>query len=202
MGAKTELRTFLEQNLLRQSLNNIEGITRSLEEAEKRYNRYAAMRSKWENYRARRELLTQILNEAERLHSDLTGLDPIIKDALEMIFGDQEVEKLQGHLCRLTAKRYELIKPIQITGRPRDLATWIWVSELAEIFEANFRRKAVISGSGSGERSTRGKFYKLLELSQPSSFPRYGTLHPKKLSTILRTRSSYQRGQTKRPISL
>jgi hypothetical protein len=191
MAGKLTLQMFLEENLPKEALSNIEAINRALIDASERYGRYAATRSKWKSYRVRRKLLDTILNRAEQLHSDLTRLDPITKDELEAIFGDQEVEKLQGHLSRLMVKRSDLIKSLQSTGRPRDLATWIWVSELADIYETNFKRRATISGSGSDERSsTRGKFYKLLELSQPTCFPRYGALHPKKLNAILSTRRS------------
>jgi hypothetical protein len=166
----------------------VDGIVRALEEARRRYERYAAKRAEWNNYSTRLARLKKILTDAEKLQSALTALDPITKDEIGKTLGDEEVEKLQGHLSRLMGKKADLTESIQDDGRPRDLATRIWVLELAEIYENNFGRKATISGSGDADSSTRGAFYKLLKISQPESLPRYGSLHPKKLMSILQTR--------------
>jgi hypothetical protein len=188
MTSSADLRKFLSQALPPQSRNNVDGIVRALEEAGRRYERYAAKRSEWNNYAKRLARLKKILTDAEKLQSELTALDPITKDEIGKTLGDEEVEKLQGHLSRLTGKKADLTETIQNDGRPRDLATRIWVLELAEIYKNNFGRKATISGSGDGNSSTRGTFFELLKISQPDSFPRYGALHPKKLTSILQTR--------------
>jgi hypothetical protein len=189
MDDRAEMRSFLKQNLPAPIRNNTDAIVRALDEAERRYERYAATRGQWENYRARRRSLQGIAGMAKVLHSRLTDLDAISKDELELTFGEEEIEKLQGHLGRLAAKTNDLVKFVQSTGRPRDLATRIWLLEVADIYEKNFGRKPAIHGSATGERSARGKFFRFLELSQPASFPRHeGALHPKKLIAILKTR--------------
>jgi hypothetical protein len=46
-----------------------------------------------------------------------------------------------------------------------------------------------ISGSGDDPVERRGKFYRLLELSRPTSFPRHGKLSMKQVGRILDRRS-------------
>ena len=48
---------------------------------------------------------------------------------------------------------------------------------------------ARISGSGEDPVSRRGKFYRMLELGQPSRFPRHGRLSPKHVQTLLKLRT-------------
>jgi hypothetical protein len=75
------------------------------------------------------------------------------------------------------------------------LAAQRWLWELADIYENAFGRPARVSGSGGGPVGQRGKFYRLLELSRPSSFPRHGTLSPRQIDRTLEERRKYNHKQ-------
>ena len=188
MANGSGLQLFLEQKLPNDSQPNLALIVEALSRAAATYERYAESRSRWMNYNERRRRVREIERQAKQLLTQLNELDLISKDQLAVRLGAEELEKLQGQLTGMMLNCPKVMNAMQATGRPKDVAAWNWVLEVADIYESHFRRKATVSGSGAGDRSSRGEFYKLLQLSLPDSFPRFGSLHPKQLTGILQSR--------------
>jgi hypothetical protein len=72
----------------------------------------------------------------------------------------------------------DLAKQVQKSGRPRDFAEERWILELADIYEIAFAAKPRIWGSGTETVKRRGRFYDLLMVSRPLSFPQHDKLSP------------------------
>jgi hypothetical protein len=181
--ATDDLRNFLQDNLPR-STAGVESIMRALEAAGQRYERYAAAREHWETYRNRRVVLKGMADRAEQLQNLIARLDPISRDDLTSALGAERLEALQGYLSSVAVHADRLASSVQASGRPRDLAIERWVHEVADIFEVNFGRKATATGSAAR------RFYELLRLSMPESFPRAGSLQPRQLTRVLKLRSA------------
>ena len=125
---------------------------------------------------------------AEGLASGLSGLDILSHDDLAAQFGPKEIEELIGTLHILGKEVEALRKTIQQVGRPRELAEERWIMEVADIYENAFSRPARVWGSGSGPTTARGSFYRLLEISRPTSFASAGKLSPRQVERKLKGR--------------
>jgi hypothetical protein len=163
-------------------------LTSAVTKAGQRYDRYVEKRNEWLDYATRRNRLTRIARLAEALASELCQLDLISQDNLACQFVPEKVETLVGSLRFLCQETTELANEVQYSGRPRDLAEERWILELADIYENAFCKPASVWGSGDGMPKRRGKFYHLLELSRPSSFPRYGKLSVRQIDRTLKSR--------------
>lgn len=120
--------------------------------------------------------------------------DILSRDDLANRVDPKEIEGLVGSLGLLIKETADLAKEAQGNGRPRDLAEERWILELADIYENAFSRPAGVSGSGAAPTEQRGKFYRLLELSRPISFPRHGKLNPRQIKRMLKLRKKRNRG--------
>jgi hypothetical protein len=160
----------------------------ALQQAGERYDRYSARRTEWLDYANRRGRLQHITNLMNELSSRLCELDILSRDDLASRVDPKTIETLVGSLRFLSKETTALVKEAQEIGRPRDLAEEHWVLELADIYENAFGRPARMSGSGAGPAAGRGKFYRLLELSRPQSFPRHGKLSVRQVDRILKLR--------------
>ena len=107
---------------------------------------------------------------------------------LQNQLGPKELEALAGSLCILAARTAEMAQGVQTNGKPRNLAEERWILELADIYENAFCRPATVSGSGDEPTRRRGKFFRLLQLSRPLSFPRHGNLSLKHIKQVLAQR--------------
>jgi hypothetical protein len=184
-----DLHKFLVRELPKDAPNDLDAIKRALDGASRRYERLMQERIGWESYRNRRKSLEEIQDLSKSLTESIGDLDVLSREDLEIHLGSEKVEALLGHLVNLDTHAQQLLKTIQAKGRPRNLAEESWVHDVADIYENNFRRKATVSGSGSGSSAKRGKFFELLTLSLPESFPKHGKLHSKHLMRILKRRS-------------
>jgi hypothetical protein len=99
-----------------------------------------------------------------------------------------QIETLIGSLCLLNKQTTTLAKEIQKIGRPRDLAEERWIVELADIYENAFGQPARVWGSSTASKKQRGRFFRLLELSRPTLFFRYGKLNPRQIERTLKKR--------------
>jgi hypothetical protein len=188
----------LEHELPPGPTNQAPYLTEVLLNAGARYDRYIARRDDWNAYRLRRNRLVGIKQSAESLASNLGGLDILSHDDLASRLGPREIETLIGLLRFLVRESSDLANEVQKEGRARNLAEERWILEVADIYENAFKRPARVWGSGDEKVSKRrGKFYHLLEVSRPSSFPRYGKLSLRQVERILG-----QRRKHKGPMSL
>jgi hypothetical protein len=162
--------------------------TDAVTKAAERYDRHAARRSEWLDYAARRNRLRRIARSAESLASELCALDILSRDNLSCRSAPEKVEALLGSLRFLNKETTDLAGQVQENGRPRDLAEEQWILELADIYENAFCKPASVWGSGDEPAKRRGKFYRLLEVGRPSSFPRYGKLTVRQVDRTLRHR--------------
>lgn len=182
------IREFLERELPPGKRAQAPYLTNVLLEAGRLYDRRTARRDKWLNYTARADRLRQIKKRAEELASGLSGLDILSHDDLAAQFGPKEIEELIGTLHILGKELETLRKTIQQAGRPRELAEERWIMEVADIYENAFGRPARVWGSGSGPTTARGSFYRLLEISRPTSFASAGKLSPRQVERKLKGR--------------
>jgi hypothetical protein len=159
-----------------------------LREAGKRYDRYIANRDEWFDYAARRRKLERITASIEAVATGLSELDILSRDDLASRVDSKKIDELVGSLGPLAKETRSLFEQAQSTGRPRDLAEERWILELAEIYENAFNQPAIVWGSGDGPIKERSSFYHFLELSRPSSFPRYGKLHMRQVDRLLKRR--------------
>jgi hypothetical protein len=160
----------------------------------KRYDRYTEKKEECLDYAARRSRLSGITRTALELVSDLSTLDILSRDTLARRIEPTQIEALAGSLVRLGRETRDLANEIQENGRPRDVAEEQWIIELADIYENAFGRPASVSGAGDEPIRRRGKFYRLLELSRPASFPRHGKLSLRHIDRILKERKRRRRG--------
>jgi hypothetical protein len=123
--------------------------------------------------------LKKIRGLASALASSLSELDVISRDDLERRSKPKEIEALIGSLGFLCKEMSELEKHTQGNGTPRDLAEERWIVEVADIYENAF---------GQPAGANRVAFCRLLELSRPSSLPRYGKLNPRQIKRALERR--------------
>jgi hypothetical protein len=163
-------------------------LTNALLKTGARYDRYTARRNEWLNYATRGNRLRRISKLVEALASGLCELDILSRDDLASRVDPKEVEALVGSLRLLSRETTDLAKEVQGNGRPRDLAEERWILELADIYENAFCQPANVSGSAAGPMNRRGKFYRLLELSRPISFPRHGKLSLRQIDRMLKRR--------------
>jgi hypothetical protein len=163
-------------------------LSNAILEAGVRYDRYNARKNDWLNYPTRRWRFEKISELAEGLASRLCELDILSRDDLESRFDKKQIEILVGSLHLLNEETKNLTAEVQKDGRPRDLAEERWIWELADIYENAFGQPARVWGSGAGSTNQRGRFYRLLELSRPTSFFRYGKLSLRQLERTLKKR--------------
>jgi len=183
-----DLRAFLERELPPASTKDASYIAKCLLKAAARYDRYAARRNDWLNYTRRRGRFARIAALAEALASDLAELDSLSRDDLDLRFDAEKLSKLTASLLVLRNEAEHLANAIQKSGRPRDVAEERWILEVADIFQNAFSQPPRVWGSGAGPARRRGKFYHLLELCRPPSFPRYGKLSPKQIDRVIKGR--------------
>jgi hypothetical protein len=159
-------------------------LTEALLKAGARYDRYAAEsnRKKWLDYSARAKRLGLITKLSEKLASDLCELDILTRDQLETRIDAKAIEELVGSLHLLRRQTADLGKEVQKTGRPRDLAEQLWITELADIYENNFNEVPSAWKSDTGPMS---KFYRFLELSRPEQFAMNSKLDRRQIDRIL-----------------
>lgn len=187
------LREFLLRKLPPRNAKQANYLAEALTKAGDRYDRYAAEtnRRKWLNYRARRNRLQRISDLVRRLVNDLSEVDILSHEDLCSRVDAGVLQAVVASLPMIGKVAGELASETQRTGRPKDLAEERWISEAADIYENAFSEAVHTWKSESGPMST---FYHLLELSRPSSFPRYGKLSRRQ---IVRTLSKRSRAKTR-----
>ena len=168
-------------------------LANALLKAGARYDRYNANRRECFDYAARRARFVRITKAANELASALCDLDILSCDELASRIEPQEVETFVGRLRFLSKETADLANEVQHNGRPRDLAEKRWIIELADIYENAFGRPASVWGSGDEPTKRRGKFYRLLEVSRPTSFVRHGKLSVRQINRTLKDRSRSNR---------
>ena len=145
------------------------------------------------------ELTEQVIDElhrATRLREEYQ-LDIMSFDDLAVRIDPKKIETLVGSLLFLSKESRDLAIEVQDKGKPRELAEERWIFELADIYENAFRQPASVSGSGSDAdepMSRRGKFYRLLEVSRPESFPQHGKLSLRQIDRMLKRRRKLNEG--------
>jgi hypothetical protein len=172
-------------------------ITLALREASARYDRYMVRRGDWLNYKTRRGRLRRVTKLIEDLTSGICELDVLTHDDLATRVHENCIPGLIGLLHLLRKQTTDLFNETQQSGRPREIAEERWIVEVADIYENAFDKPASVSGSGNGPANRRGKFYRLLELGRPTSFPRAGKLSIMQIGRVLRRRAQEMGG--KRP---
>jgi hypothetical protein len=197
-GNDQAIRDFLQRELPPGEIKQAQYLVNVLLKAGARYDRSSARRKEWMNYAPRRNRLVRITELADALAADLCKLDILSQEDLATRADPEKVEALIGSLRLFSKETADLAKEVQKSGRPRDLAEERWILELADVYENAFGRPARVWGSGDEKAAKRrGKFYHLLEVSRPSSFPRYGKLSLRQIERTLR-----QRRKNKRPSDL
>jgi hypothetical protein len=187
------IRAFLERELPPAKSPEASYLAEALVAAGARYDRYAENKQNWLKFAPRRRRLENTAKLAIELASTLYDLDILSRDDLASRFGLKEIEALLGSLLLLKKEAADLAKQVQKSGRPRDLAEERWILELADIYEIAFAAKPRIWGSGSETTKRRGKFYDLLMVSRPLSFPQHGKLSPRQVHRTLEQRRTRQR---------
>jgi hypothetical protein len=182
------IREFLKRELPPGKIEQVAYLTSALVEAGLFYDRHAARRDEWLSYARRKHRLLRIESSASRLAAELSKLDVFSHDELAVRFGSQKLEELIGSLFFLSKKIGDITSELQKDGRPRDLAEERWIMEVADIYENAFGRPARVWGSGTGPIRGRGSFYRLLEVSRPSSFARHGKLSLRQIERKLEDR--------------
>ena len=182
------IREFLERELPHGGADQVAHFTAALVEAGRRYDRLAERRSEWRKYSARKNRLKQVTKLAWSLASALSELDILSRDDLATRIGASKIDEFVGSLWILGQNTRDLGNEVQKDGRARDLAEERWISELADIYENAFGRPAGVWGSGSGPIRRRGNFFRLLEISRPTLFARYGKLSIRQIERKLKER--------------
>jgi hypothetical protein len=170
---------FLARTLPPGQTKHAQCFTAALKDARARYDRYVARKKEWWSYTARKARLHNITWHARQLASRLSELDIVSRDDIARRTDPKEIETLLGSLSLLGREMMELVNDTQKNGKPRDLAEERWIVEVADIYEKAFRDPA---------SANRQIFCRLLELSRPSSFPRYGKLNPRQIKRTLERR--------------
>ena len=70
---------------------------------------------------------------------------------------------------------------VQEYGRGIELAEERWILEVANIYENAFNEAW---DKGRSRANNRSRFYKLLEISRPESFPSHGKLNPRQVKRV------------------
>jgi hypothetical protein len=140
------------------------------------------------DYTARRRALSGVAKSAEQLAAKLCELDLLSRDELARRMDATEFAALIGALLLLSKETSGLAQEVQKNGRPRDLPEEQWITELAGIYENAFGKPAKVSGSGDEKVERRGKFYRLLEVGRPGSFPANGKLSIRQVDRVLKQR--------------
>lgn len=187
-----DLREFLARKLPPDKALRAPDVANALREAGARYDRYAARKKEWLNYRTRKRRLKRLSELAAELASELGDLDILSRDDLATRLGPKQIETLIGSLHLLYKETTDLTKEVQQDGRPRDLAEERLVIEIADIYENAFGQPARVWGSDSGATKQHGTFFRLLELS-PTSFLRYGKLSLRQINRTLQKRDTDRR---------
>jgi hypothetical protein len=156
------------------------------------YDRHTARKDEWWRYSSRRARLETLANYAAWAASGLCALDIISREDLQNRLGTKEFDAHVGALNFLALQAAEMVRGVQATGKPRDIAEERWIVEIADIYENFFCQAATVSGSGDDVAGRRGKFYHLLQLSRPLSFPRYGKLSLRHIKQVLAQRKRQQ----------
>jgi hypothetical protein len=193
-GDGEDLSSFLVRELPPQMTKEAPYLTNAIREAGARYDRYAANKLKWLHYKARRNRLKAIARLAESLGAVICGLDVLSRDDLASRVDPKEIDSLVGSLRLLETVTTDLSNAVQGNGKPRDLAEERWILQLANVYENAFAEPATVSGSGADPTRRHGKFYRLLELSRPNSFPRYGKLTLRQVDRTLKRERKRSRG--------
>ena len=162
--------------------------------AAERYDRY--QKSSDGNVPAgRRRELKKIAADSIELVSRLSRLNIISRDELDSSLGLEKIEILIGHLLCLYGEARIIYSPLKKRGAPGNVAQNIWISEVADIFETNFRKEPKVTGNNSTSIEKRGKFFRLLDISRPLSLPRHGTLGPNQVRRVLNNRLGYAKNE-------
>lgn len=185
-GVRERISKFLVRELPPSGTKQAAYLTDALLAAGSRYDRYAARKNEWLDYSARRDRLNRITKLMDGLAARLLELDILSRDDLATRIDEKMIETLIGSLRLFSRETTDLANEVQPGGRPRDLAYEQWILELADIYRNFFGRPAKVSGSGSGEPKQRGSFYRLLEVSQPTSLPRHGKLSVRQIDRVLK----------------
>jgi hypothetical protein len=183
---REDIRDFLERELPPGKIKQAPYIMDAILKAGARYDRYRANRKDWLDYARRRHRLERVSKAAVELAISLSELDILSRDDLASRVDPKEIEALIGSLFFLSKETDDLVKHVQKNGRRRDLAEERWVLELADIYENFFSKPARVWGSGAEPVKRRGKFYDLLSISRPLSFPRHGKLSLRQIDRTLR----------------
>jgi hypothetical protein len=183
-----EIRAFLERGLPPASRKDAPYLASRLVTAAARYDRYSSRRGEWLDYSRRRGHLEQIAALSEKLTSYITDLDSLSHDDLTRQLGAERLSSLIESLLAVRGEADYLANRVQKSGRPRDLAEERWILEVADIYRIAFGKPPRVSGSGTGSEKRRGKFYDLLSLCRPESFPRHGKLSPKQIDRVIKGR--------------
>jgi hypothetical protein len=194
------IRDFLERELPPGKIKQAPYIMDALLKAGARYDRYTANRKAWLDYTRRRQRLERANQSAVELAIRLNELDILSRDELASRVDPKEIEALIGSLFFLSKETADLVKHVQKNGRPRDLAEERWILEVADINENFFSKPARVWGSGAEPVKRRGRFYELLNVSRPLSFPRHGKLSLRQIDRTLRQRR--ERKMTLQPIAI
>jgi hypothetical protein len=199
MADAAVLREFLLCALPKGARSRVDEMIRAWDYAGRRYERYAETRTIWSDYKRWRDMLWRLISTSGNLAKDIARLDPISRDDLEARVGSEKLETVIGYLDTLAEQAQSICQQIQVAGPSRDLALERWVHDVAAIYEANFRRKASISGSASELRRERGKFNRLLHIAKPAPLPQRALAHPARLTRILKRRPKSAVLSTRRP---
>lgn len=183
-----EIRAFLERELPPGKIKHASYLMDALLKAGARYDRYTANRKHWLDYAGRRRRLERVRKSAVELASSISELDILSRDDLANRVDPKEIEALVGSLFFLSKETADLVKQVQKSGRPRDLAEERWILQLADIYENFFCKPARVWGSGAEPMKRRGRFYDLLNVSRPKSFPQHGKLSVRQIDRALRQR--------------
>ena len=182
---KQAILEFLRKSLPDMDESGLDLIVTGLLGAGEQYDRYAANKEDWKSYVNRRKVLTKITKQAAELVESLRELDIISRDILEERLSTERLGTISIYLGFLEREGTKLADSVQKEGRQIDLAEEIWILEIAEYFQNTFGRSATDLDSAPGKKKNRGPFFKLLELSRPSSFLKHGKLDRRQVDRVL-----------------
>jgi hypothetical protein len=179
------IRAYLEKALPPGKKEQASYLTDAIVQAGHLYDRQTAGRNDWLNYTHRRERLKRLMKSVAEAASHLIKLDVMTQDELSDQLGPKKLEELIGALNMLFDKVRILENQMQRDGRPLDLAEERWIKALAKIYENAFD-KSPFGESRIEPGRSRGNFYRLLQVSRPALFARYGKLSLKQIKRKLK----------------
>jgi hypothetical protein len=188
-GSVKDIREFLVRELPPEKTRHAAYLANAILRAAARYDRYAACRNEWLKYTARRSRLERIGMIAADLVSGICKLDILSRDDLANRVDSEQIEALVGSLRLLSEQTDVLAKEIQKNGKPRDLAEERWILEIVD--NENASGEPIRVWKSVTVRVSN--FYRLLELSLPESFPRYGKLSRRQVDRALKHRRTRRR---------